>query len=205
MPDLIKTPTGNSEYTLKEKGSEFISVTKPVNSQNEALEFLNAVRKKYFSATHHCYSWLLSDGNAKYSDDGEPTGTAGIRIRNAQNHFELTNLITVVIRFFGGVKLGVGLLGKTYYEAARLNLEGASIEEKKLYRGITLTYNFDQAGNLHHLISKYNVIQKNNRFESIPIFEGMIPSILSNACIQEIESRYTPGIKAKLDESYIYR
>jgi putative IMPACT (imprinted ancient) family translation regulator len=205
LPEQIKTLTADSEFSLKEKGSEFNSFSRAITHQQEAVDFLSALRKKYFDASHHCYSWRLAGGAEKYSDDGEPNGTAGIRIQNAQNHFKLTNLITVVVRYFGGVKLGVGPLGKRYYETAYQNLARAKITEKTLFREITISYAFDQIKNLHYLISKYRIIQKEIIFDPDPVFKGIIPSHLAEPCLCYINDRFTPYISVKLIDSFHYK
>ena len=176
LPDHIKTPAGESEFRIKEKGSAFISLAKPAWNENDAVLFLNSIKKKFYGATHHCYSYKLADGTFKYSDDGEPNGTAGIRIYNAQNHFDLTNLITIVVRYFGGVKLGVGPLGKAYYEAALGVLNSSTIEEMILHHEITLTYNFDQSKTLHHLVAKHSLIIRENIFEEHPRMICLVPA-----------------------------
>ncbi len=134
LPSIIKTPESESEFKLKEKGSSFISISGPIENEKEANTFLNSIRKKYYNASHHCFSYKLADGQFRYSDDGEPNGTAGIRIYNSQNYFGLTNLITVVVRYFGGTKLGVGPLGKAYYKSSSQNLASSTITEKHLYQ-----------------------------------------------------------------------
>lgn len=168
LPDSIKTITSYSEFKFKEKGSLFLAKSYPIESETEALNHLNIQKKELYDATHHCYSIKQQDGFVKYSDDGEPNGTAGIRIFNAQNHFELTNIITIVIRYFGGTKLGIGPLGKAYYDAAFGVLENCKIIEKKLLQNITLIYDFSQSKNIHYLISKYKLRIIQNSFEKLP-------------------------------------
>ena len=138
LPDKIKTIIKDSEFRFKEKGSVFIGLSFPINSEEDAESFLLSVRKKYYDATHHCYSYKLTDGTFKYSDAGEPNGTAGIRIYNAQNHFDLTGILTIIVRYFGGVKLGVGPLGKAYYETAYQNLKSSETEDRILHQQIQL-------------------------------------------------------------------
>lgn len=168
LPDSIKTIAKESESRLKEKGSVFISISKPIESEQDAELFLNSIRKRYYDATHHCHSYKIVNGAFKYSDDGEPNGTAGIRIFNAQNHFELTNLVTIVVRYFGGVKLGVGPLGKAYYDTALQNLNLSVIKELILYKQIEINYHFEHSNLVHHLISKYTLKINQNLFEPSP-------------------------------------
>lgn len=176
IPDKIKTLVAESEFQLKEKGSSFISISKPVENDDEALSFLNQQRKKYYDATHHCYAYKLVDNKFKYSDDGEPSGTAGIRIYNAQNHFNLTNVVTIVIRYFGGIKLGVGPLGKAYYESSFRNLAESKIIEKILYYEIEIIYDFNQSKTVHHLISKHSLVIRQSLFEDQPKIICLLPS-----------------------------
>lgn len=169
LPEKIKTIASESEFRLNEKGSSFVSFSKPVENVEEAVSFLSSLRKKYYDATHHCYSYQLVNGSFKYSDDGEPSGTAGKRIYNAQLHFELTNLVTVVVRYYGGVKLGVGPLGKAYYEAAFQCLESSKIEILILHQRIQIQYEFEFSNFIHHLISKYSLKVEKNIFEPQPL------------------------------------
>ena len=195
LPDEIKTITSEAEFSLKEKGSLFISISRPIQTEEEANSFLNSIKKKYYDATHHCYSYKLVNGTFKYSDDGEPTGTAGIRIFNAQNHFDLTNVITIVIRFFGGVKLGVGPLGKTYYQSAFQNLENSQKEEFELYKNIEINYSFEWSQLVHHLISKYSLIIEENLFVTHP---QLICSI-RNKSIEKFAQDLTSGSKNEVN------
>lgn len=90
----------------------------PISSISEFDEILHDYRKQFYDAVHHCSAYKLIDGSFKYSDDGEPGGTAGLRIFNAIEHSGVNNCAVIVVRYFGGVKLGTGPLGKAYYETA---------------------------------------------------------------------------------------
>ncbi|MEW6654134.1 MAG: YigZ family protein, partial [Bacteroidota bacterium] len=154
----IKTLKAANEYRFKENGSLFITICEPILTEEEAIGFLSKIKRQYYDATHHCYSYITQNGSFKFSDDGEPSGTAGKRIYNAQNHFDVTNLITIVIRYFGGTKLGVGLLGKAYYNSAFQCLSNSIFEEKELYNRITITYDFAFSKTVHHFVTKYRLI-----------------------------------------------
>ena len=202
LPDKIKTIIKESEFRFKEKGSVFISLSFPVKSEEEAESHLNSTRKKYYDAAHHCYSYKLTDGTFKYSDAGEPNGTAGIRIYNAQNHFELTSIITVVVRYFGGIKLGVGPLGKAYYETAYQNLKTSEIEERILHRHIQLKFDYDQTKSVHHLISKYQILIAESIFDSAPVMNCLIPAVQIEKFIFELKENFNANIKVMIsDES----
>lgn len=108
------------EALLKIEGSKFIAEAVPVYTRDEAEDYLRSVRKKYFDATHHCYAYAIGEQRAvfQYSDDGEPSGTAGVKIYSAIQAGAMSDLLVVVTRYFGGVKLGVGGLGRAYHDAA---------------------------------------------------------------------------------------
>lgn len=160
MSELIKSikiVTIENEFRFKEKGSEFISYSFYIESEEEALEKLNSIKKKFYDAVHHCYAYSIDYQISKYSDDGEPNGTAGIRIYNAINHFELTNIIVIVVRYFGGVKLGVGPLGKAYYYAAEQLLSSSPTSTKEAYQVLEIYYDHEHTSKIHYLINQNRV------------------------------------------------
>ncbi|MCX6170979.1 MAG: YigZ family protein [Ignavibacteriales bacterium] len=205
LPEQVKTISSESEFKLKEKGSTFISISKPIENIDEAITFLTSLKKKYYDATHHCYSYQLVDGTFKYSDDGEPSGTAGKRIFNAQSHFGLTDLITIVIRYYGGVKLGVGPLGKAYYDAAIHNLESSKTEEKFLHAMIEIEYEFEYSNLIHHLISKYQLIIQNHLFEPNPKLICLIRNSIINKFSSEVSSSSNSKILVKTTDQIFYK
>ena len=188
LPHKIKTISAAAEFKIKEKGSSFISFSKPVKNVEEALEYLSEIRKSHYDATHHCFSYQLIDGTFKYSDDGEPNGTAGKRIYNAQTHFELTNLLTVVVRYYGGVKLGVGPLGKAYYDSAFKSLESSKIETLALHRKIEIKYEFEFSNFIHHLISKYSLNIEATLYEPDPLIKCAIKESIIDQFLLELSA-----------------
>lgn len=112
---------------LREKGSRFIGFAYPVQSVQEAEERLTALRSLHPKATHHCYAYRLSPESQQYraNDDGEPSGTAGLPILNQIQSFDVYNVLVVVVRYYGGIKLGVSGLIKAYKESAKLTLSSA--------------------------------------------------------------------------------
>jgi len=149
------TITGSSEFIFKEKNSEFISQAYPVENEEDAQKILSEVRKTHYNATHHCYAFKFSDNKFKYSDDGEPNGTAGIRILNAIDHYQLRNILVVVIRYYGGIKLGVGPLGKAYYFAAEELLFRVDRVLKVPYFVAHITTDFNQVSQVHYAINMF--------------------------------------------------
>ncbi len=161
--EQIITIGASTEARFKVKGSIFIGRAFMTGDTEEASSILFDIKKEFYDATHHCYAYRTIDGSFKYSDDGEPNGTAGIRILNAIDHFELTNTLVIVIRYYGGTKLGVGPLGKAYYAAAFDALEPAKKIIKKAYRQVCADADFSQISNVHKAAADWDVkIQKSS-------------------------------------------
>ncbi len=174
MNNTIKTTSGYSEFKFKEKGSQFIAKSYPVENETEANDILANLKKEFYDATHHCYAFNFGENDFRYSDDGEPSGTAGIRILNAIQHFDLVNIFICVIRFYGGTKLGVGPLGKSYYEAAFGALENSNMVEKELYQKVVIYYNYENTSPVHHFLSYYSAIEMENKFADQPSIECLL-------------------------------
>jgi uncharacterized YigZ family protein len=174
LPDQIKTVKELTETTFRVKGSEFIAIVYPVDNEETALNHLKEIRKKYYDATHHCYAYKIKSGELKYSDDGEPNGTAGLRILNAIDHFNLTDVFLIVVRYFGGTKLGVGPLGKAYYSASNDVLGASEIITKTLYQTILIEVDFNFVSHVHRIINHYSAIIANSEYSNIANFNCYI-------------------------------
>ena len=140
----IQSPT-ESKFTIK--GSKFLGFAYPVDKQEEIDEILTVIRKKYYDATHHCYAWQLGSGKEmtfRYNDDGEPSGTAGKPIYGAIQRLDLTNVLIVSIRYYGGTKLGTGGLIKAYGQSASRHLEAAKIKTVEIGDTIEFESSYEQ-------------------------------------------------------------
>jgi len=148
----IKKP---AESEIKIKGSRFIGQVFKCDSEPQAVSILESVRKKFYDATHNCFAYRIgSDNDAlfRYSDDGEPSGTAGKPIYDRIEGHNLTNLILIVTRYFGGTKLGTGGLTRAYSEAARSVLEKAGDLEVYITEQISFTVKFPDYGSVERII-----------------------------------------------------
>lgn len=174
LPEQIRTIKNFNQIILKEKGSEFRAIVYPIDNVADALTRLNETRKKYFDATHHCYAYKIKSGEQKFSDDGEPNGTAGIRILNAIEHFNLTDLLLIVVRYFGGTKLGVGPLGKAYYNASIEVLEHSETAIKTLLQEIIIEVDFSFINQIHRIINQFSAIISDSQFTNKAIFKCLI-------------------------------
>lgn len=159
LSDNYLTIRSRAEIELKVKGSKFIGQAERCRTDIEAEVFLTAARKKFFDATHHCYAYQTGLGEQKkfrYSDAGEPSGTAGKPIYDQISGKDLTNLIVVVTRYFGGTKLGTGGLTHAYSEAASLTIAEAGIVEEFLTEEIFIKLNYHDYNTIERLIHKYD-------------------------------------------------
>jgi uncharacterized YigZ family protein len=144
MKDTYQTIITATEGIYKEKGSRFISIAQPVNSIEEVKEIIKDYRKKYYDARHVCYAYMLGTEQKEWraNDDGEPSGTAGNPILGQIKSRELTNILVVVIRYFGGVLLGTGGLVVAYREAAFDALQQAEIIEKTIQYSLCIHFEY---------------------------------------------------------------
>lgn len=194
----IKTISSEQEHKIKEKGSLFIGKAFPINSPEEAEDILKKVRKEYYDATHHCYAYLTIESDPKYSDDGEPNGTAGIRILNAINHHDLVNVLVIVIRYFGGTKLGVGPLGKAYYLSAEQTLNGCNIVEKENFSRIEIEYDYPYSKTVHHYLGKFSAQSIENEYKTRPIILCYIQSNLTENFKESLLSATNNKVKINI-------
>ena len=158
-PDNYFTIKNRAETELKIKGSKFVGQAEQCTTEDEAESFLNSIRKKYYDASHHCFAFRLGIGKEmkfRFSDAGEPTGTAGKPIYDQIAGKTLTNLIIVVTRYFGGTKLGTGGLTHAYSESAAITIEKAGIKEQFITEEVLIKLNYHDYNLVERLIHKYN-------------------------------------------------
>lgn len=149
-----KTILGESEIQLEIKKSLFIGHAKAVDNEEEAIEFIEEVKKNNRQANHNCYAYIIgaNKGIQRYSDDGEPQGTAGIPILGVLKSEDLTNICLVVTRYFGGVKLGASGLIRAYSKSTSLALDEANVVCMKKYLKINLLIDYTLLGKVENYI-----------------------------------------------------
>jgi uncharacterized YigZ family protein len=147
------------EGLYKEKGSKFLSFAYPVSTEDEIKSRIHALEKQYFDARHHCYAWVLGaeKKNFRTNDDGEPNHSAGDPIMGQIKSNNLTNVLVVVVRYFGGVKLGVGGLVTAYKTAAADALSRAEIIEKEVREMLKLEFDYAFTAEVMRLIKDYDM------------------------------------------------
>ena len=169
MSDTFRTIASSSEGSYKEKGSKFLSFAFPVKNVDEINQILAQYRKQYYDARHICYAYML--GNAKNewraNDDGEPSGTAGRPILGQINSFELTNVLVIVVRYFGGILLGTGGLITAYKEASMDALEQANIVEQTIDEVFTVEFDYLLMNEVMRVIKEINPLVLDQSFDNM--------------------------------------
>lgn len=167
MGDTYKTITGVAEGLFTEKRSKFIAYAVPVRTVEEVKEQVEKFRKQYYDARHVCWAYMLGHErkNFRANDDGEPSGTAGKPILGQINSNELTNILVVVIRYFGGIKLGTGGLIVAYKAAAAEVLAAAAVEERTVDIDVKVIYEYPFMNGVMRIIKEMNVEIVSQSFE----------------------------------------
>jgi uncharacterized YigZ family protein len=160
IKDTYKTIEISVENILfKEKNSKFFGFAFPVTSEIEVKTHLENLKTEHFSARHWCYAYQIGTENIKFraNDDGEPSNSAGMPIYGQIQSFEITNVLVVVIRYFGGVKLGVGGLISAYKTSAQLTLNEANIIEKTIDKKFKITFDYKNMNKVMRIIKEKNI------------------------------------------------
>ncbi len=154
--DTYKTIAAASEGVYREKASKFLAFAIPVTTEDQVKEQLQALRKLHFSANHHCYAYVLGFDHSAFrmNDDGEPSGTAGRPIYGQILSHDLTNILIVVVRYFGGTKLGVSGLIHAYKTSALEAIQHATVIEKQVYDVYEVTYNYEMMNTIMRLVKE---------------------------------------------------
>jgi len=163
MDESYFSVSASCSSTVKIEGSKFIADVFPVETEIESEEYLHSIRKKYFDATHHCYAYAFGVDRKIFrsSDDGEPSGTAGLKILSAIQSKNLSDILVIVTRYFGGTKLGVGGLGRAYFDSSASVLSQASIIQKCVMQEFSIRFPFSETNavmNLIHL-NKFRIMK----------------------------------------------
>mgnify|MGYP003472130380 FL=1 len=167
MAEKYFTIDKSVESIYKEKGSKFLSFLYPVSSVDEVKEYLTQLKKKYYDATHHCYAYIIGYDKETFrmNDDGEPSSTAGKPIYGQLQSNDLTNVLLVVVRYFGGTKLGVSGLIKAYKESSAECIALAKIVEKQVKNKYNIYFAYEDMNLVMNILKQNNAEQKNQIFD----------------------------------------
>ena len=198
MPEY-RTVSAFAEDEFVEKKSRFIGHIAPVESEDEAVAFINEMRAKYRDATHNVYAYSLREGQIKRaSDDGEPQGTGGVPVLNVINGAQLVDVCCVVTRYFGGTLLGVGGLVRAYSEGAKIALAAAKIKVMAQSADLVLRCDYGFYGKLEYYLNEHSVLVLSTDFgedvrttvrvrkENLPAFEHGITELSAGKLSPEL-------------------
>ena len=205
LPDEIKTIDEIKELSTVITKSNFIAQIYPVFSENQTKEYLTKAKKKYYNASHHCYAFKLADGSFRYSDAGEPSGTAGIRILNTIDHFHLSDQLIIVSRIFGGVKLGVGPLGKAYYESAYNLINESEIKTKRLFQKALISTNYDHINLIQRILLIHHSIVTDSKYQDSIELHCLLKSSEIESISNKISEIGQSTINLKIREETVYK
>ena len=169
-------PTGCGEAELVEKRSRFIGQVWRVSSEEEARARIEEVRKKHYDARHHCWCYRLREGGAeRYSDDGEPQGTAGQPMLNVFQREEVTDVVCVVTRYFGGILLGAGGLVRAYSKSAKDALDAAGISVVRRWVAMEVPCTYAQFEEVRREVFHFGGVEENINFGADVLLSVLIP------------------------------
>lgn len=171
--------------------SKFIGTAVPVENEEQAQEFIESMKKEFKDATHNCYAYVIGKNKniQRYSDDGEPSGIAGMPILNVISQENLVNVAVVVTRYFGGVLLGAGGLARAYTKGCKIALESGIIVDKDLYYDVSFNLDYTLLGKMENELLKNNFIVKDKIYTDHVTFKLIVKEDETdeiNALVSEI-------------------
>lgn len=189
------------EVLFREKGSRFLGYAFPVQNEDEIKEHLERLKKEHHSARHWCYAWQLGKQYEHYraNDDGEPANSAGMPIYGQLQAFEVTNILVVIVRYFGGTKLGVGGLIQAYKTAAQMALEASEIIEKTIDQVFYLHFEYPEMNTVMRIIKDENITIEEQKMELDCRFKISVRKKEADRIYQIFEGTYKVDIKKPED------
>jgi uncharacterized YigZ family protein len=177
------------EGLFREKGSRFLAFAYPANSEEEIKQRIEHLKKEYFDARHHCFAWMLGPARTQFRafDDGEPNHSAGDPILGQIRSRNLTNILVVVVRYFGGVKLGVGGLVAAYKAAAEDALSKARVIEVEIKFSMTITFPYEATSEVMRVVNEFDLRIVSQEFSESCIIRLEIPIRKKRTVIERFE------------------
>lgn len=187
--DFYLTIQQRERASIKVRGSEFIATAIPVTSKEQAQKELEGLRSEFWDATHNCFAYRIGKGGLEFrtSDDGEPSGSAGKPILFVLNKFDVSDILMVVTRYYGGTKLGIGGLARAYSEAAGMVLESCVKIPIYSSKDIRIMCIYEDVAIIRRIIEAY-AINSDSEYRDAVEFIARIPESQCNAFIQEVIS-----------------
>jgi uncharacterized YigZ family protein len=186
-PELYTTLAGEGSDEFEEKRSLFIGHAKHITSEDEAMEFVKAKKKEYSDATHNCWAYLLKGGIvARYSDDGEPQGTAGVPMLETIRKSGVCDAVVVVTRYFGGILLGAGGLVRAYSHGTKIALDAAEIVTYEKYAELSLACSYSDYQKYSVVLPTFNAIIDSTDFTDKVVVRFAIKETLVDTLAKKI-------------------
>lgn len=187
--DTYLTIAAPSQAASRERSSKFLAYAYPVQSEEQIRNLLDALRRKYYDATHHCYAWRLgpTGGAFRANDDGEPSGTAGKPILGQLLSNNLTDCLVVVVRYFGGTKLGVAGLIAAYRKAAAEAIAAAEVVERTVDRAVRVDFPYVAMNDLMRVIKEEQPRIEEQRFDNLCTMRLSIRESRAEALIEKLK------------------
>ena len=198
--DTYKTITKPSEEVLyKEKSSKFFGYAYPITSEEQVKTHIENLKKLHHSARHWCYAWQLGKSYEHYraNDDGEPTNSAGMPIYGQLQSFDVTNVLVVVVRYFGGTKLGVGGLIQAYKTSAQMALEASKIVQRTIDQTFILKFDYPEMNIVIRIINDENISVVDRKMELKCEFEIAVRKKEAERIFEIFENTYKIKISKK--------
>ena len=202
--DTYKTILKNSKAALlKEKGSKFYAYAFSVIHEDDIKNCLDLLKKEHHSARHWCYAWQLGVNYDRYraNDDGEPTNSAGMPIYGQLQAFNVTNVLVVVVRYFGGTKLGVGGLIQAYKAAAKLSLEESEIVQRTINEGFVLKFDYPEMNKVMRIVKEEHILINHQKLEENCEFTISVRKKEADKIFTLFNNMYRVSIKKKKNNS----
>lgn len=186
--DSYLTVEGPAEAACRERSSKFLAFIYPVRNEEEIREALEPLRKRFYDATHHCYAWRLGPHGEQFraNDDGEPSGTAGKPILGQLLSHELTDCLLVVVRYFGGTKLGVPGLIAAYKESAAEAIAAARIVERTVDRTVRVDFPYVAMNDIMRAIKELQPEIRRQEFDNLCTMELSIRESLADRLVEKL-------------------
>jgi uncharacterized YigZ family protein len=180
--DHYRTLAARAEFAHKIERSEFLGIAVPIMSDDEFFAELERVQKKHFDATHHCWAFrLFAESRSRSSDAGEPSGTAGKPILAAIEGAAVHDVGVIVVRWYGGIKLGTGGLSRAYRDTAAETLRNATLLDRFVYERVHVVVPFDAISNVYRLVDPPNVVLVEQQYGEENVFVFDVRASLASA------------------------
>ncbi len=202
--DEYLVPTGFGEDEFTEKKSRFIGRVWPVETEEEALECIQAMKKQHYDATHNCWAYVIKDGPMRFSDDGEPGGTAGNPMMQVLQKENIYNVCCVVTRYFGGVLLGAGGLVRAYTKGAKIAIDAAGKSMKRVWSVLYIPCPYTYYERMKLEVSAFGGIIRDTQFGSEVELEILVAQADAKPFLERITDM-TSGTVEGLETGLEYR